>query len=138
VRLVAALGLALLCAAAGAEEAGAPPDPAGARAKQSDAGLLPGWKLSGSLRVRPETWSWFGTAAGDGTYTYIGSLLRLQALRQRPGEDYALELAVPWLANLPEDASQPAPLGQLGLGGAYRDASGSQEASLFIKQGYCG
>jgi len=95
-----------------------------------------GWTISGSWRLRPEMWGWFGVKSGDGHYTYVASLLRLSAGRQTPRNDILLELAQPTLLELPRHATVSAPQGQLGPGAAYRDASGSQEASVFLKQAF--
>lgn len=93
-------------------------------------------QISAGLRSRIEAWDWFAANGGDGSYTYVGTLLRLSATGQVRQNDWQIELAAPWLANLPTDAQAPAPEGPLGLGANYRAASGSQEANLFLKQGF--
>lgn len=91
--------------------------------------------LFGSWRVRQEAWDWFGTAP-EGRYTFTGSLLRFGAAYRGRRDALTVELSQPTLLNLPKDASLAPPLGQLGLGGAYRDANEGQEASLFVKQAF--
>ncbi|MBI3910926.1 MAG: alginate export family protein [Armatimonadetes bacterium] len=93
------------------------------------------WLLTGSWRVRQEWWDWFGHTGQD-SYTFTGSILRLGATRQTPSEDITLELAQVGLINLPHHATEPAPLGQMGLGAAYFDANDGQDASLFVKQAF--
>jgi hypothetical protein len=91
--------------------------------------------LFGSWRLRQEYWNWFDD--GDqGRYSFTGSLLRFGGSYVTPRFEATLELEQPTLANLPRDASLAPPLGQLGLGAAYRDANLSQEASLFVKQAF--
>lgn len=91
--------------------------------------------LFGSWRVRQEVWDWFGSG-DEGRYTFTGSLLRFGAAYTSRRHDLTLEFSQPTLLNLPTDASLPPPSGQLGLGGAYRDANVGQEASLFAKQAF--
>jgi hypothetical protein len=92
--------------------------------------------VSGSVRVRGEAWDWFEPNAGNANYAYAHSLVRLGISRQSPTGDWTLELEQPTLFNVPTDAVQPAPQGQLGLGAAYRAVNKSQTASLFLKQGF--
>jgi hypothetical protein len=67
---------------------------------------------------------------------YVGTLLRLSAAERLKRMDWQMELAAPWLDNLPHSALQPPPQGPLGLGAIYRSANGGTEASLFLKQGF--
>lgn len=91
----------------------------------------------GTWRLRQEVWDWFGDGLGGADrYTFTGSLLRFGAAYTSPRHDLTIELAQPTLLNLPTDASLAPPLGQLGLGAAYRDANAPTEASIFIKQGF--
>jgi hypothetical protein len=99
----------------------------------------------GSLRVRSESWGWFNPAGGnyDNNYTFSHNLLRLGAKLPvahrvsglRPFET-VVEGSAPLLLGLPHNASGPAPLGALGMGGTYRSINGSQQGSLFLKQAY--
>jgi hypothetical protein len=94
-------------------------------------------QLSGSVRLRPEGWDWFG-AGDEGEYAFLGALARAALVQQRPKVGWRLELAAPLLAGLPGDAALPPPRGQLGLGAGYRAASGGRESagSLFLKQAF--
>jgi hypothetical protein len=95
-------------------------------------------KLSGSLRVRAETWSFFETPGFDDDYLFGAALLRASAAQQvNPNLDWQLELAAPMLFALPDRAVAPAPRGQLGLGGTYYAANGDTDAAtLFPKQAF--
>jgi hypothetical protein len=96
-------------------------------------------KITGDLRVRGEHWDWFETPAADGKYTFLGATLLVGAGQKLSGLDWNVQLAVPILAGLPDDAIAPAPQGQLGLGATYFAVNGDTEASsLFIKQGWIG
>jgi hypothetical protein len=92
--------------------------------------------ITGSWRLRLEDWDWFQGTAGDGDYTFTGSLLRLSLARMQPKVDGVLELAQVTLLGLPDDATAPPPQGALGMGANYRAANGEQDGSLFIKQGF--
>jgi hypothetical protein len=94
------------------------------------------YTFSGSLRVRGENWNWFDTPGFDDHYTFGGALLRFGVSRSQPKLDQQLELAVPALIGLPDNAAAPAPRGQLGLGAAYYAANGGQDASIFPKQAF--
>jgi hypothetical protein len=94
------------------------------------------WKFFGSWRLRQEYWSWFSSPVAQDTYSYTASQIRAGVSRQTSKEEVLLELESPALLNLPNFATAPAPAGQLGLGAAYRAASGGNAASLFLKQGY--
>ncbi len=93
--------------------------------------------VSGSLRARLESWNWFGPDP-QGEYTYPGSLLRVAFGQSRPAWDWQLELALPVMLGLPEDAMAPAPRGAFGLGANYFAANDGHRnvASLFPKQAF--
>lgn len=122
--------------ASGAPASGTPATGGSGSNSAAPKSALPAGKfqLFGNLRVRQEVWDWFGSEKGADKYTFTGSLLRFGATYTTPRNDFMVELAQPTLLNLPKDASLAPPLGQLGLGAAYRDANAGQEASLFIKQ----
>lgn len=90
-----------------------------------------------SLRVRGEGWNWFGNEP-EGSYGFTGALLRVGLSQARSTASWRIELAVPALIGLPDDAIAPAPRGQLGLGGTYFAANDneSEAASLFVKQAF--
>jgi hypothetical protein len=97
-----------------------------------------GWKYTGSLRVRGESWDWFkpADATRQNKYTFVGAILRYGADGKVGKSPVKLELAAPALLGLPKNATAPAPAGALGLGAVYRAQNGSQNASVFLKQGY--
>lgn len=93
--------------------------------------------LSGSLRTRLEAWDWFEGRANN-TYAFSGSLLRVSLGQQTRPLDWQVEVALPVLLGLPDDAVAPGDQGQLGLGATYYVAnSRSRNAALpFLKQGF--
>jgi len=95
-----------------------------------------GWTVSGSLRLRFEHWHFFETQAGDTTYGYGASLLRVSIGRQFKSQDWLFELEQPTLIGLPEHALAPAPQGQLGFGGSYFAANPDRAFGIFLKQGF--
>ena len=94
-------------------------------------------ELHGGLRVRAERWNWFDEGEA-GEYLFAGALARLGVERVGGERGFRLELAAPVLLRLPDDAVQPAPAGQLGLGGTYAAANFGEEnvAQLFPKNAY--
>ncbi|MEO6907061.1 MAG: hypothetical protein ABI210_04145, partial [Abditibacteriaceae bacterium] len=84
--------------------------------------------FSGSLRVRLQNWDWFGTPGFNDSYTFGESLLRFGVSRSQSNLDQELELAVPALIGLPNNA--------VGLGASYKAANGGQDASIFPKQAF--
>lgn len=96
-----------------------------------------GWKVSGTWRLRGEHWDWFNTPGFQDHYSFLGSLLRVRAVRQDARREVAVEIAQPTLLNLPDHAVAPAPQGQLGLGGSYYAANQRRnDAGIFVKQAY--
>ena len=95
-------------------------------------------KISGSWRIRSESWDWFEDGTASSTYTFPHSLLRLSIGQTRAGMDWQAEAAVPMLFALPDDATAAAPQGQLGLGATYFAANKGRRniARIFLKQGY--
>lgn len=94
-------------------------------------------KISGSYRTRLESWSWF-RGEGDSAYAFSGNILRVAAGRNGKSFDWQVELAAPFLLNLPERAVAPAPQLQLGLGANYFAANrnAAHAAMAFPKQGF--
>ena len=93
--------------------------------------------VSGSLRIRPESWDWFqGNANND--YTFLGSIFRLSLSQSTSKYDWQLETAVPFLFSLPDDAIASGAQGQLGLGASYFAANtkNTKAGMAFAKQGY--
>jgi hypothetical protein len=97
-----------------------------------------GWQVTPTLRTRVESWRWFdpgNPAVGkDSHYVFMGQILRVPASKQGKKADALLELAVPLLFALPDDAVAAAPQGQLGLGASYKAANGGQYIGVFFKQ----
>jgi hypothetical protein len=93
--------------------------------------------VSGSIRERYENWDFF-QAKGENSYGYSGSLLRLMLSQNEQSYDWGFELAAPILLGIPNQAVQPAPLGQLGLGASYYAANHNDQnaASVFMKQAF--
>ena len=93
--------------------------------------------VSGTIHERYEDWDFF-QAKGENSYGYSGSFLRLMFSQKEHSYDWAFELAAPILLGVPNRAVQPAPLGQLGLGGSYYAANHNDQnaASVFVKQAY--
>src|SRR5215467_2559347 len=96
-----------------------------------------GVTVAGSLRTRVESWDWFSGSA-DNDYTYPGSILRLSLSQSRKPVDWQVELALPFLLALPDNAIAPGSQGQLGLGATYFATNGraTNAAMLFPKQGF--
>ena len=95
--------------------------------------------VSGTLRIRPEFWDWFQpTGNFENEYNYVGDLLRVSIGQQKDAYDWQLEMALPFLLNLPDRAIAPGAQGQLGLGASYFAANGqsANAAMLFPKQAF--
>lgn len=90
----------------------------------------------GSWRFRIEDYNWFPPPKGNGAYTYAGSTLRFGVQHDTPTTNLLLEMSQPTLINLPTQASQPSPIGNMGQGANYYAADQKQSASLFLKQAY--
>ncbi len=91
--------------------------------------------VAGALRTRAYSWNWFGDTP-NGDYTYPGSIARLGFSQSRKTYEWQLELALPFVLNLPEAAIAPGAQGQLGLGATYVAANNNRTnaAALFVKQ----
>ena len=92
--------------------------------------------MTGTLRARVYDWDWFQPASGANQYVYSGNLLRLNFAEKRAGLDWDAEFAAPFLVDLPDTATAPAPQGALGLGSNYYSANGNSQYSgmVFAKQ----
>jgi len=106
-------------------------------AQSADQVKVGGLTVTGSVRERVESWSWFN-GPGDSNYTFSGSILRLAVGQTRDDFEWKLEFAAPIVLGLPEHASGAGALGQYGTGALYYYSDGrSQNAALvFAKQGY--
>ncbi len=92
--------------------------------------------LSGSLRLRMESWYWFESNTAENNYNFGAATLRVALSQQLEKFEWQVEAAAPLMIGLPNNAIAPAPQGQLGLGAAYYAANGRQDGSIFIKQGF--
>ncbi len=102
----------------------------------SDAVKIGDVTVSGWLRSRGEFWDWFEAKAKN-QYTFSDSLFRLSFAESTERFDWKIELAVPFLIGLPNNAIAPGAQGQLGLGGTYYASSKARNtASIFPKQAY--
>jgi hypothetical protein len=93
-------------------------------------------EVSGSLRVRAESWDWFDTSAANDSYWFGGTLLRLSLKQSTSKVDWQVEGVAPWLMSLPTQSTAPAPQGALGLGANYFASNGEHNASGFVKQAF--
>jgi hypothetical protein len=111
----------------------APAQAAAPAPKQRKIGAL---NVSGSLRLRAESYGWFETPNYEDSYTFGAAVLRLGVGRQKERYDWLIEGEFPVLFNLPGRAAPPAPQGPLGPGASYFAASGRQDASAILKQAF--
>lgn len=88
--------------------------------------------------MRLEGWDWFEGSAGNSTYAFPHSLLRVAIGQENARFDWKVEAAQISILGLPDDAVAAAPQGQLGLGGTYYAANGNRQnnANGFVKQAY--
>lgn len=123
--------LSLLVVALLGADSGLAQTPAGNPAKVGEL------TVSGSLRSRVESWNWFEADAGT-DYAYLGSMLRLALARSGRRFDWRVELALPMLFGLPDEASGPGAQGQFGLGATYFAANerSRNTAAVFAKQAF--
>jgi len=92
--------------------------------------------VSGSLRLRAESYGWFQTPNYEDSYTFGAAVLRVAVGQQKERYDWLVEGEFPVLLNLPGRAAAHAPQGQLGPGASYFAASGRQDASAILKQAF--
>ncbi len=95
--------------------------------------------FTATLRLREYVWDWFQTSGTyQNKYAYSGDLLRLNFAEKRGALDLDAEIAVPFLLDLPNNATAPAPQGALGLGSNYFAANTNRQyaAMAFAKQLY--
>ena len=93
--------------------------------------------LTASLRVRGESWDWFGPQE-QGEYAFAAALARVGLGQRWPRAAWQVEVAAPALVGLPDDAVQPPPQGQLGLGASYYAANDADDSpvGIFVKQAF--
>jgi len=76
--------------------------------------------FSGNIRDRLENWHWFTpTGTANPKYTFNGTTVRFGLTQNLKTFDWQLEMEVPILANLPDNAVATGTPGQLGLGASY-------------------
>ena len=95
--------------------------------------------FTATLRAREYVWDWFQPAgAYQNQYAYSGDLLRLNFAEKTASFDFDEEIAVPFLLDLPNNATAPAPQGALGFGSNYFSANANRQyaAMAFAKQFY--
>ena len=92
------------------------------------------------LRERGNVTSWFAAAPAGEEYAHGDSLLRISLAQRLKHLDYLLEMSNSTEFALPNDAVSPVTAqGQLGLGGSYFAANGSQNTlpvAASFKQGF--
>lgn len=90
--------------------------------------------ISGTLRSRMYAWDWFQPASGNNQYQYSGNLLRVNFNENRHTWQWDLELAVPFMFDLPLNATGTGPQqGALGLGANYTAANkGKQNVGMIF------
>jgi hypothetical protein len=91
--------------------------------------------VSGSIRTRIESWSWFDGSADD-DYTFPATLARLRLSQARPRFAWQVEFALPLVLGLPDDAIALGAQGQSGLGAGYFAANNARPnaVAFFPKQ----
>ncbi|MBL8187818.1 MAG: alginate export family protein [Acidobacteria bacterium] len=137
--LVVLIFFVTLCAnAQSTQTASTPPPPAPAAKPASNPAPIKLGKvtLSGSLRLRFESWDWFESNTAENNYNFGAATLRVALSQQLDKFEWQVEAAAPLLIGLPDNAIAPAPQGQLGLGATYFAANGRRDGSVFIKQGF--
>ncbi|MGA2715994.1 MAG: alginate export family protein [Bryobacteraceae bacterium] len=95
--------------------------------------------FTATLRAREYVWNWFeATGTYNNQYAYSGDLLRLNFAEKAGAVDFDEEIAVPFLLDMPSNATAPAPQGALGLGSNYFTSNSNHQyaAMAFAKQLY--
>jgi hypothetical protein len=88
--------------------------------------------FSATLRVRLYDWDWFKPVTGENSYLYTGGFLRLGLSQNLAKWDWAAEFAVPFMLDLPDNATDAAPQGALGLGSNYYTANHTSQYAAMI------
>lgn len=118
----------------------AAPSSTAAKPRAADAGphKLGPLNITVNYRFRAEGWDWFTPPAGENSYGFAHSLLRVGIGQKSESFEWFLEGAQDAIVGLPTTAVQPGRPGQLGLGGTYYAANGNSAntASGFLKQAY--
>ena len=88
--------------------------------------------VTGTVRARVYVWNWFEAPPGNNKYAYSGDYVRLNFAQKKGRFDWDAELAVPFLLGLPDNATDPAPQGALGLGSNYYTANKNNRYAAMI------
>jgi hypothetical protein len=96
------------------------------------------FNISVNWRVRTEAWDFFEPLAGQNTYAFEHSLLKIGIGQKSEAFEWLLEGAADAIVDLPSGAVQAGRPGQLGLGGTYYAANGNHRNNVngFAKQAY--
>jgi hypothetical protein len=121
-----------LLAFAGIDVRAQAPPPAASPAPLKVGGVT----VTGSLRLRAESWSWYEASQAENAYTFGAGTLRLAVGQQKERLEWQVEGAFPFFHGLPSNAVAPGAQGQLGLGAAYFAANGRQDAGAVLKQAF--
>jgi hypothetical protein len=113
----------------------APSNPAPAPAEPHTLGPL---SFSVNWRFRTEAWDWFQPTAGQNSYAFEHSLLRIGLGQKREHFEWFVEGAMDAILDLPTRAVLPGRQGQLGLGGTYFAANGASQNNVsgFVRQAF--
>lgn len=97
-----------------------------------------GVNLGARLRMRGEAWDWFDPGAGNSSYAFAHSTLRISLGHQGKRLAWQVELAQPSVLAAPGTAVLPAPQGQMGLGATYYAANDNSRyaAAFFPSQAF--
>ena len=89
--------------------------------------------ITGTVRTRLYFWNSFQPAAGENRYRYSGDYVRLNFAQKHGSFDWDAEFNVPFLLGLPNNATDAAPQGALGLGSNYYTANKNNSfAAMFF------
>jgi len=112
--------------------------PVDAQSDATDGLKIGSVNVSGSFRTRLENWDWFTAEPYNNDYLFSGDILKVAFSQRREKFDWLLEMEVPVVAGLPDNAVAPGAQGQLGLGASYYVANShsSNAAMIFPRQGY--
>jgi hypothetical protein len=104
---------------------------------------IPEWlAFVASERARGEFVDWFRPPPGDAApgaeqYNFFGNQLRLGIRATFPHVQLGIDVQDTRLANLPDDASLPAPFGSLGPGASYfANTAKTSQGETFLKRGF--
>ncbi len=88
--------------------------------------------VSGSIRSRFESWNWFEPTSGENQYGYSGNIFRLMMSQSKEQFGWQVEVAVPVLLGLPDNATGPGVQGGLGLGANYFGSNDRRRNNIML------